>query len=180
MQNFKYKFFKKDSNACGDLRVEVIGKSFANTFGDDQRVLTGGPGHDDRKLVPAVAVAAVHAVPNQLAQKICRFFQSLVAARVAMGVIEPLEAVEVEKAQGEVSAASQAALDFFGDRREKAPLVVQARQFVGVGEFLQGLLELHMFGYVLGDAEKSDGAAFHVMHALDDYVEQAILLSNGL
>ena len=105
-----------------------------------------GVGEDDHELVAAVAIQAV-AGAGGLAERARHGDQERVTGRVAAGVVERLEAVEVQHQHGE-RLARRRRLHDLPELALEGAVVAQAGQRVEVGPDLDGAVRL---GVLQGD-----------------------------
>ncbi len=108
-----------------------------------------GVGQDQGELVAADARQDV-AVAQDVAQRVADARQELVAGGVAEGVVDQLEAVQVEQHQRAGAAMAARAADLALELFLEAPAAEEARQRVAVGEVLQLVLEALALGDVDG------------------------------
>ena len=127
----------------GDADRALAADRVPAALGDGRRDRLVGAGKQEHELVAAVAGDLV--VRAQLAlQRAGDLAQQLVAGRVALGVVDALEVVEVQDHGAERMPVTARAGDLLADAQLHRAVVEDARQRVGAGDVLDVLERLRV------------------------------------
>ena len=108
----------------------------AEPFGQDLSLIAGRFPRQYDELFPTVSIGGVRGAKLQV-HRGGELLKSLVPPLVAEGVVELLEVVDVEHDHGQRALVSTGALAFQGQVAIKTPPVGEAREGVGLAQFLR-------------------------------------------
>src|SRR6266850_5484179 len=151
----------------------VIGNAFTDTL----RYLVGRLDacfrQDNRKLVPAVARRRID-VPAE-AQNIGHPAERMASDQLTVAVVDILQSIKVKQQQGKLPSRALRTLDFHIQHFRKMAIVGKSRQWVESGLLTEVILQLALFGDVLGD----DLIAVQFALLINDFLSAAADLQDG-
>ena len=128
--------------AVGDL---VLGDAPADGIGQGEGVLRTGFGQNHQELLAAIPGDNV-AGAKPIREPLSHVFQTHVAHVMAVGVVDRLEPVQIQKDHGERAAAAPAPGDLAFEQEVGLAAVEQACQIVGRSHACQGRVGFLQFG----------------------------------
>ena len=147
-------------------RQAPLADRLEHALGDALRGVAVGVAQQDGELVAAEAGDHV-GLADAVVQRAADRADDLVAGLVAAGVVDVLEAVEVEQEDRALAAVARGVGDVLGELLVEAATVEELRQRVVVGEVLQLVLEALALRDVADDAGHDD-AVVGVQHREHD------------
>src|SRR5215469_10263230 len=168
----------RSANAGGKRRVFLVrGKGFANAHGYALGLFLASFRENQSKFVAAVTGSSINRAAMK-AQDVRNAAKSAAANEVAVGVVNRLQAIQVEKEHGKGTPGAQGAFGFRVQHIEQLAIVGKAGERVA-GRKMPYLFE--RLGAVEQSAAKQDGIAQHV-HRLrknEGAVEKLDRLASG-